>query len=418
MQNSYLIKIQGQEELQAGTYYEVDFSKPPIGEGGMGRVYKGVQVVQATGVKRPVAIKFLYDGLPQSALDRAIREASIKIKCENLVEMIAFVKISQTTADQTTAEHYHVVSELLEGVMLHDLINGKTVGPDGEIIKYAEELYNLYREDREFFAIEIAKKVLSGLMYLHDAGYVHRDIDPSNIMITADRKIKLIDFGVAHKMVTQTTGPMLTHVGSFLGKGEYAAPELVLGDVIHQNPTTDIYSVGILLFQLLTGELPFTGSLQEVMQMQREQEMPVQKIKNAKLRKVVGKATQKKQADRYQSAAEFRVALDAISCASTSLKQESTSSTISLNSIYTLSNNEDTSSNKKVDSTQILDNQSTSTSATSIGKDENKEKKEKEVNSMTHRSIGKLFKENLITQAIVVAIIGLVCGILLSYILM
>lgn len=305
-----IMRIQGQEEIRAGIYYEVDLSVPHIGEGGMGRVYKGFQVNPKTGTRLPVAVKFLYEGLPQNALDRAIREASIKIKCENLVEMIAFIQTEQPSPYGTPIKHYHVVSELLEGVMLHYLLQGKTTGINEQPIAYAEELDHLRQENVEAFAIEITKKVLSGLMYLHDAGYVHRDIDPSNIMITSDHKIKLIDFGVAHKMEAQADGPALTHIGSFLGKAEYAAPELILGDTPHQNATTDIYAVGILMYQLLTGKQPFTGSLQEVMQMQREEELPLDQIRNKKLRDIVNKATQKRQSERYQSAAEFRAALD------------------------------------------------------------------------------------------------------------
>ena len=310
---NYKVKIQGKNELDAGIYYEVDLKKSLIGEGGMGRVYKGIRVESATGSKRSVAVKFLYEGLPQTVLDRAIREASIQIKCENLIEMIAFVNVEQQDKNGTVVNRYHVVSEYLDGVMLHDLVKGKITNPDGNVVAYAKELYALYQNDRRSFVTIIIKNVLAGLGYLHDAGYVHRDIDPSNIIVTSDRKIKIIDFGVAHKMGGGSSGPLLTHVGSFLGKAEYAAPELVLGDVLHQNATTDTYAVGILMFHLLTGKLPFSGSLQDVMQMQREIDVPVSAINDSKLREIVAKATRKKQSERYQSAAEFRVALDGVS---------------------------------------------------------------------------------------------------------
>ena len=411
MPDNYITKIQGQEELHSGIYYEVDLSLPPIGEGGMGRVYKGFQVEQATGNKRPVAVKFLYEGLPASVLDRAIREASIKIKCENLVEMIAFVRVALPTPDGTVVEHYHVVSELLEGVMLHDLLNGKTTGPDGSPIAYAEELHDLYERDRNSFALEIVKKVLSGLMYLHDAGYVHRDIDPSNIMITADHQIKLIDFGVAHKMEGNSPGPLLTHVGSFLGKGEYAAPELVLGDVTHQNSTTDIYAVGILMFLLLTGKLPFTGSLQDVMQMQREQKMPVQEIGNAQLRKIVSKATQKKQADRYQSAAEFRVALDAITGTFSSPRTEPAPQAVQASPTAVIST-EETSAKDAQAPTQIVEEKTAKVSA------KTKDKKEKGTTDQKKTVSTNEQNKNFAKLATATTIIGLACGALLSYFLM
>jgi serine/threonine-protein kinase len=310
--NNYIVKIQGNEEINSGVHYEVDFSKPPIGEGGMGRVYKGVRVDAISNIKRPVAVKFLYEGLPKNVLDRAIREASIKIQCENLIEMIAFVNMEQMDNTGRIVNRYHVISELLDGVMLHDLIKGKTTDYEGKEIRYAQEMYNLYMNDRQSFVIVVIKSILAGLTYLHDAGYVHRDIDTSNIMITDNRKIKLIDFGVAHKMETQKDGPLLTRVGSFLGKAEYGAPELVLGDVTHQNATTDIYAVGILMFHLLTGKLPFSGSLQDVMKMQCEVDVPVELIEHQEMRSIVTKATKKKQTERYQSTAEFRVAIEKI----------------------------------------------------------------------------------------------------------
>ena len=94
---------------------------------------------------------------------------------------------------------------------------------------------------------------------------------------------------------------------------KYAAPELVRSDVFHQNQTTDTYAVGILLYQLLCGHLPFEGSMQEVMEMQLQADIPLDEIGNPVLRSIIKKATEKLQEDRYQSASEFRVALDACS---------------------------------------------------------------------------------------------------------
>ena len=393
--NSYIVKIQGEEEFRTGVYYEVDLSQSPIGEGGMGRVYKGVRIDTSSGIKRPVAVKFLYDGLPQNVLDRAIREASIKIKCENLIEMIAFVNMQQQEANGAVVNHYHVISELLDGVMLHDLVKGKTTDPIGNEIAYAREMYALYQKDRQAFVIEITKKVLAGLGYLHDTGYVHRDIDPSNIMLTADRKIKLIDFGVAHKMEVQQSGPLLTRVGSFLGKAEYAAPELVLGDVFHQNATTDIYAVGILMFQLLTGSLPFTGSLQDVMQMQREMDVPVNAINDKKLRGIVAKATAKKQSERYQSCAEFRVALDGVSKKSKSF--EKTKIQEPAINPYSSRRREEAYTE-----TVIADNKQTGQT--------------KIVSSIHETNSGDLNDRSNIYVAIIIAVGGLLCGALLAYI--
>ncbi len=130
-------------------------------------------------------------------------------------------------------------------------------------------------------------------------------------MVTSDRKIKLIDFGIAKKLDTlNTQDRQLTSAGQFVGKPGYAPPELVLGDVAHQNETTDIYEIGILLFQLITGELPFQGSMNEVMDKQCHAKMPLKSITNARIRRIIARATDKKQTNRFASASEFRVAIE------------------------------------------------------------------------------------------------------------
>lgn len=195
--------------------------------------------------------------------------------------------------------------------MLFDLLKGKTTDNNGVEIPFARELYTRYINDRYGFAIYIVKNVLSGIMALHDKGYIHRDIDPSNIMITFDEKVKIIDFGIARQLSTLTTqDKQLTTAGQFMGKATYAAPELVVGDVAHQNETTDIYAIGIMFFQFIVGHLPFDGATHDVLNMQLHQKMPLQLISQKQIRKIIGKATEKKQAERFQSAAEFRVAVE------------------------------------------------------------------------------------------------------------
>lgn len=96
-----------------------------------------------------------------------------------------------------------------------------------------------------------------------------------------------------------------------MGKAEYASPELVLGDVRNHNYTTDIYALGILLFRLIVGKLPFTGPQYEVQQKQLKSKVPTRQIEDVALAKVVKKATEKTQSSRYSTVAEFRVAIDA-----------------------------------------------------------------------------------------------------------
>ena len=305
-----IVKLQGEIEKRNGVYYQLDSNDQPIGVGGMGQVFKGICVNERTGATRPVAIKFMFDDLPAQAVERARREASIQLRNDNLVEMLGFIEIDEQTPSGVI-KHYHVVSELLNGVSLYDILEGNTKDRDGEDVSYAVKLMQDYKNDPEHFAKIIVVNVLSGLMALHDAGYIHRDIDPSNIMVTSDGHIKLIDFGIAKQMNTLTTSDKsLTVAGKFMVKPEYAAPELALGDINHQNQTTDIYAMGILLYQCIVGHTPFEGARHEILEKQLKAKMPLNVIKNKDLRAIIAKACQKKQELRFQTSAEMRVALE------------------------------------------------------------------------------------------------------------
>ena len=310
-----IIILQGKEEKAQRIHYEVDSSLPALGEGGMGQVRRGVRVDEKTGLKSDVAIKFLFEDLSEKAIARARREASVRIHNENLVEMFGFVEVADNKSKHGEVKRYHVVSELLEGVMLYDVIKGKTTDRYGKQVAFAQELYQMYCDDRFRFAILITRNVLSGLMALHDQGYIHRDVDPSNIMVTHNRKIKLRDFGIAKKLGegVDADDMQLTSAGQFVGKAAYAAPELVLGDLKHQNRTTDLYAVGIMLYQFVMGKLPFEGDMMQLIQKQIHEKLPLKDIPYKSLRTVIGKATEKKQGNRYHSAAEMRVALEKLS---------------------------------------------------------------------------------------------------------
>lgn len=311
MENANIFRIKSDNPKQ-DVYYEVPTDEEPIGLGGAGSVRRGYQVNPKTGIRREVAIKFLYDDLPEAAIKRSEREASIRITHENLVEMIDFVRVAEEKKDiySGVTVHYHVVSELLHGVVLLDLINGeadKKLIADNPKLK---ELCDLMRSNRNVFAANVVRALLSGIMALHDNGYIHRDIDPSNIMVTLDGKIKLIDLGIAKKIKDMSVTSQLTNNGQFIGKAAYASPELVDGDTASQNETTDIYAIGIVLYQMVTGMLPFNGPMYDVLQLQKHKEMPLERIEDKKLRIIIKKATRKKQSLRYQSAAMFRADLD------------------------------------------------------------------------------------------------------------
>lgn len=307
-----IVKLQGESEKKKGIYFEVDSDNEPIGEGGTGKVYEGRCVNVQTGETRPVAIKFMFADLSEQIVERARREASIQLRNDNLIEMLGFIE-TETTHANTVQKHYHVVSELLHGVSLTDIFDGKCTDAKGKEIPFAKKLLNTYSKDPDHFAKIIVKNVLSGLMALHDAGYIHRDIDPSNIMITEDNHIKLIDFGICKQMDKLTTHDKVqTVAGVFMGKPEYAAPELALGDIKHQDQTTDIYAVGILLYQCILGHVPFGGTRYEILDRQVKMKVPTKNIKDSRLRKIIDKACDKKQELRYQTSAEMRVDIESL----------------------------------------------------------------------------------------------------------
>ena len=309
-----IIRLQGEAEARKGVYYQLDSADAPIGVGGMGQVFKGVCVDTKTNSSRPVAIKFMYDDLPPASIERARREASIQLRNDNLVEMLGFIETESRSQSGEIVKHYHVVSELLTGVSLADLMNGNTKDRNGQDVAYAVKLLQDYQKDPERFAKTVAVNVLSGLMALHDAGYIHRDIDPSNIMVTTDGHIKLIDFGIAKQMNTLTTSDRsLTVAGKFMGKPEYAAPELALGDIAHQNQTTDIYAIGVLLYLCIVGHTPFEGARHEILEKQIHTKMPLGEVKNKAMRAIIERACEKKQEARFATSAQMRVALETMS---------------------------------------------------------------------------------------------------------
>ena len=128
-----IIKLQGDSEKKKGIYYEVDSDSEPIGEGGTGKVYEGRSVNTKTGETRPVAIKFMFADLSEQIVERARRESSIQLRNDNLIEMLGFIE-TESTHNNETQMHYHVVSELLHGVSLTDIFDGKCSDTKGNEI--------------------------------------------------------------------------------------------------------------------------------------------------------------------------------------------------------------------------------------------------------------------------------------------
>lgn len=162
-------------------------------------------------------------------------------------------------------------------------------------------------------AVEVATQILEGLSAAHAAGIIHRDIKPSNVLLTNRRRVKILDLGISKSIVSTGTAATETATGLAVGTPQYMAPEQAMGAAV--SFATDVYAVGLVLFEMLTGRPPFdaTGA-QELMY--RQLQTPPPKLSRyasrsfpRRLEAVVRRALRKKPADRFQTAAEMRDAL-------------------------------------------------------------------------------------------------------------
>ena len=179
-----------------------------------------------------------------------------------------------------------------------ELVNGKTLAQHLQ-----QELVYEMRE-----VAEIIHQLLDGLAHAHAAGVIHRDVKPSNILINNDGRIKISDFGIARIESSQ-----LTQVGDVLGTPHYMAPEQFMGADIGLQ--ADLYSVGVIAYELLAGRKPFIGNSAKVMHQVMNQVPVNPSTLNSKLSplldRVLQKALSKKREDRFQNAREFADAFQA-----------------------------------------------------------------------------------------------------------
>ena len=159
-------------------------------------------------------------------------------------------------------------------------------------------------------AIAIAMQVLAGLRYAHEHGVVHRDVKPHNVLVGDDGRIKVTDFGIAH-----AGDPQMTEVGSIVGTAQYLSPEQARGRSV--GPQTDIYSLGVVLYEMLAGRVPFEGDSSVAIAMQHVSDEPPPLRSLApdvpeSLALVVAHAMLKDPAQRYGSADEFAADLDRV----------------------------------------------------------------------------------------------------------
>jgi serine/threonine protein kinase len=247
-----------------------------LGRGGMGAVYRAVQ----RSLKRDVAIKVL----PPTAADDELKFAErFRHEAETLARLnhpgIVHIHDFGETADGLL----YLVMEYVDGTDVHRLIQGS-----GRL--------------SEDYALSVASDVCDALAYAHSRGVVHRDIKPANVLIDHEGNVKVADFGLA-KMVDPQFDSGLTMSNVALGTPDYVAPE-VLSFGMEVDHRADLYAVGVMLYQMLTGELP-RGLFK----------MPSQKYADIDFRLdgVICRALEPDREERYQSAIEVRAELVDIS---------------------------------------------------------------------------------------------------------
>src|SRR5271166_3806005 len=166
-------------------------------------------------------------------------------------------------------------------------------------------LKSMFDNNQRFSVIEICeviRSILDALQYSHDRGVVHRDVKPANIMFTKDNQVKITDFGIA-----RLENSDMTQAGMVIGTPAYMSPEQFLGEKIDWR--TDIYSTGVVLYQMLTGERPYEGNLATIMHkvLYDRPLLPsrVSSLVTQALDAVVTRAMARNCEDRFRSAAEF-----------------------------------------------------------------------------------------------------------------
>lgn len=248
-----------------------------LGEGGMGVVYKAEDIK----LQRIVALKFLPTELTRDseAKARFIHEAQAAsaLQHNNICTIHGI--------DETDDGRLFIVMDCYEGELLKEKI---ARGP----MKLEE-------------TVEIAIQVAGGLLKAHEKGIVHRDIKPANVFTTTDGTVKILDFGLAKLAGGQTR---LTKAGSTLGTAAYMSPEQARGEDV--DPRSDIFSLGVLLYEMVSGQLPFRGEheaalLYEIVNITPKHLGELQQEFPAMLEHIVEKAMEKDPVARYQSLDEL-----------------------------------------------------------------------------------------------------------------
>ncbi|MHB9004411.1 MAG: Stk1 family PASTA domain-containing Ser/Thr kinase [Coriobacteriia bacterium] len=261
------------EDLVFGRRYR---ATEKIGTGGMADVYKAVDDV----LGRTVAVKVLHAHYATDAAFvarfRQEAQAAANLSHPNIVNIYDWGRDDEV---------YYIVMEYVRGTDLKELVTEK--GPLDA-----------------FKAADYCAQVCSALSVAHGYDIIHRDIKPHNIVLTPDGQIKVMDFGIAR--AGNTT---MTQTGSVLGTAHYVSPEQAQGRTL--GPQSDLYSLGVVLYELVTGQVPFDGDSPVAVALKQVNDEPVPPREidpdiPPSVEAVIARAMQKSPADRYSSAEEMR----------------------------------------------------------------------------------------------------------------
>ncbi|MBW7891850.1 MAG: serine/threonine protein kinase, partial [Chitinophagaceae bacterium] len=224
------------------THNEQYIKRDKIGEGGMGTVYLGEDVL----LERPVAIKVMNnpENMGKDSLEVRFQQEALalaRLNHPNITHLYAFIPKGDT---------YWMVMEYVEG-------------------KTLEEWLKIHGSFNEKTACSILCQVLDGLAHAHQKGIIHRDLKPANVMISTEGEVKIMDFGIARIKNSQR----LTQLGKSVGTIEYMAPEQIQGK--EGDELTDIYAAGNILYEILSGQTPFKAETDyHLMKMKLEEKIP------------------------------------------------------------------------------------------------------------------------------------------------
>src|SRR5712692_9433503 len=269
-----------------------------LGVGGMGEIFK-VRHIHLNEL-RVIKIMRANVAADDQGLQRFLQEArtSTTIKDKNLAMLYDFAQLEDGS--------YYMVWEFIDGTNIQ-----KWMAQNGPMPPR--------------LTIEIAVQALRGLEHLHSMGLIHRDISPENIMLSQDHHgkllVKVIDFGIAKLLAEGESGHGLTQTGMFLGKLKYASPEQggFLKEGEHLDPRSDLYSFGIVMYEMLAGRAPFqaTNPHGYILKHVTEKPAPIAQLNPdvkipAQLENIVMRSLEKGRDQRFATAAEFAGALEAV----------------------------------------------------------------------------------------------------------